>query len=132
MERTCCRPRKEPEESIILVWCHLRSSPSLHYQYKEGEKLPDSVDWRKKSVVTNVKDQGAYGSCWAFSTIAAGCNGGIMDNAFQFIINNKGIDIEEDYPYKAKESTYDLKWKNSHVVTIDGYEDVPRYDVKSL
>lgn len=31
----------------------------------------------------------------------SGCDGGLMDDAFQFIIANGGIDAEVDYPYKG-------------------------------
>jgi hypothetical protein len=31
----------------------------------------------------------------------SGCDGGLMDDAFDFIIKNRGIDTEDDYPYKV-------------------------------
>ncbi|KAF8377587.1 hypothetical protein HHK36_030969 [Tetracentron sinense] len=134
---------------------------SDRYAFRSGDDLPESVDWRTKGAVAPVKDQGNCGSCWAFSTIAAveginkivtddlislseqelvdcdtsyneGCNGGLMDYAFEFIINNGGIDTEEDYPYQANDGTCDQYRKNARVVTIDGYEDVPPNDEKAL
>ncbi|GMN37703.1 hypothetical protein TIFTF001_007033 [Ficus carica] len=134
---------------------------SHRYAFRAGDELPESVDWREKGVVAPVKDQGQCGSCWAFSTIGAveginkivtgelislseqelvdcdrsynqGCNGGLMDYGFEFIINNGGVDTEEDYPYKARDGQCDPNRKNAHVVTIDGYEDVPQNDEKAL
>lgn len=127
---------------------------SQRYAIRTGEKLPRFVDWRMKGAVAPVKNQGSCGSCWAFSTVAAvesinqivtgklitlseqelvdcdriensGCNGGLMDYAFQFIINNGGIDTEDHYPYRGVDDRCDPARKNAKVVSIDGYEDVP-------
>nr|CAD1820047.1 unnamed protein product [Ananas comosus var. bracteatus] len=136
--------------------CALRGArrPSGKFMYENVRDVPDSVDWRQKGAVTDVKNQGQCGSCWAFSTVAAveginqiktgklislseqelvdcdnsdnhGCEGGLMDNAFEFIKKNGGITTESNYPYVAKERKCDAVKENSHVVVIDGHEDVP-------
>ncbi|CAH8350273.1 unnamed protein product [Eruca vesicaria subsp. sativa] len=138
------------------------SVKSERYLHKVGDSLPDEVDWRAKGAVTPVRDQGECGSSWAFSTTGAieginqiktgelvslsaqelvdcdrgyneGCGGGLMDAAFIFIINNGGIDTDEDYPYTATDNnTCNSDKKKNRVVRIDGYEDVPWNDEKSL
>lgn len=37
-----------------------------------------------------------------------GCDGGLMDYAFEFIISNDGIDTDTHYPYKGIDYTCDL------------------------
>ena len=48
-----------------------------------------------------------------------GCNGGLMDTAFHFIVNNGGIDSDVDYPYNAQDCVCDTnRVFNSFLVSL--------------
>ncbi|GFS64423.1 cathepsin L [Nephila pilipes] len=60
-----------------------------------------------------------------------GCEGGWMDQGFEYIKKNRGIDTESSYPYTAKEGTCHFK-KSSVGATVTGYVDIPSGDEKAL
>ena len=53
------------------------------------------------------------------TSLNQGCNGGLMDTAFHFIVNNGGIDSDVDYPYKAQDGVCDTnRVFNSFLVSL--------------
>ncbi|KAE8649111.1 hypothetical protein Csa_014425 [Cucumis sativus] len=123
------------------------------FMYERAMNIPFSIDWREKGAVNAIKNQGlcavaAVESIHQIKTNelvslseqevvdcdykVGGCRGGDYNSAFEFIMQNGGITIEENYPYFAGNGYCRRRGPNSERVTIDGYERVPQNNEYAL
>jgi C1A family cysteine protease len=85
-----------PEE--ITMRKSLKTSTSDCTTITLSNPVNPRIDWRARNAVTRVKDQGACGSCWAFSTVGAleGLyaiqNGNLAEFSEQYLLNCAGQD----------------------------------------
>jgi KDEL-tailed cysteine endopeptidase len=144
------------DEFYIQPNHYLIHNSSTYHDIPDTDKV--SVDWRDNYKVSSVKNQSQCGSCWAFSSVGAvesawaikhnmlynlseqelidcssqnrGCEGGEMDLAFQYIINNS-LCTNLSYPYTAQDGNCSVEQCNP-IVKISNYTDVIKNNETAL
>ena len=121
------------DDNDCLGTCISDNCPHCVYNLSSFEqKLPDYLNYNELGYMTPVRDQGQCGSCFAVSAVEAiessyykkmnktvllsvqevvscdtkdlGCNGGLMDNVFDWAHENGGLCKDSDYSYVSGHS----------------------------